>query len=200
MRLPPPADRVEAFGDQRRLGGLQPEAPRGHNARGSRHVRHLEGRLSIAEPERGGADDGLRPIGLDDRRFDQAGGDVRLMGAGIGPDGAAHGTRDGQPELQAGEAGLARDGRRLGHRQAGVGDQILALDADPLGADQDDQAADAGVADDQVGAPTEQEDGHLTCSREADQAAQLEQVVDGREKIRRAADQHGGESGERFAA
>ena len=105
-------------------------------------------------------------------------GDVGLVGAGVGPDGAADGARDGQPELEAGEARLACHGRRLGHRQAGVRHQIVALDAHALGADEDDQAADAGVADDQVGAAAEEEDGQLTRSREADQAAQLEQVVD----------------------
>ena len=179
--------------------GFQSEATPGHHARGSRW-RHLEGRIAVAEPERRGAHDRLRSVGLDDRRLDQASGNVRLVCAGIGPDGAAHGARDGQPELQPGEAGLARHGRRLGHRQAGVRHQVLALDAHALGADEDDQAADAGVADDQVGAATEQEDGQLARSREADQAAQLEQVVDGREEIRRPADAHGRETGQRLVA
>ena len=63
-----------------------------------------------------------------------------------------------------------------------------------LGAVVDDQAAHAGVADDQVRAAAEDEVGQPAAAREADEAAQLEQVVHLGEQVGRAAHAHRGEA------
>ena len=70
--------------------------------------------------------------------------DVRLVGAGVGPHRAADGARDGQPELEArtGPPPCAMVAA-LAIGRPGVGGEPVALDADLLGAHEDDQAADA---------------------------------------------------------
>jgi hypothetical protein len=62
----------------------------------------------------------------------------------------------------------------------------------------DDQAADARIADDQVRATAEQEDGQRSRAGEAHQAAQLEEVVHLGEEVSWAADTHRGESSQRL--
>ena len=101
------------------------------------------------------------PSARDDEGLDEHGPHVRAVGAGVGPHRAAHRARDGQAELQAGQAGLRGHGGRLGHGQPGVGHEALPLDALRLRAHQDHQPADAGVADDQVGAAAEEEEGDV---------------------------------------
>ena len=115
----------------------------------------LEPAVAVGEPERGGVETGLRPVGgqdlgaLEDRR------DVRLVGAGVRPDRAADGARDGQPELEARQPGALGHGRRPGHRDARLGDEPLVEDLGPFGPDLDDEPADARVGDDHVAPPPE---------------------------------------------
>ena len=122
------------------------------------------------------------------------------MRAGVGPHGPTHRARDGQAELQPRQPGLLRLGRRSRHRDAGLGRVAVAVDARPFGTVLDDQPAHAGVADDDVAAPTQDEVGQAARPREAHEGAQLEGVVDGREEVGRPADAHRGEPRQRFVA
>ena len=73
-------------------------------------------------------------VGAQDRRRFQHRSDVGLMSAGIGPDRAANGPWDGQPEFEAGEARSLRQAGGACQRQARLGDQALTLEATVLGA------------------------------------------------------------------
>ena len=77
----------------------------------------------------------------------QDGSHVGFVGAGVGPHGPADRARDGQPELEAGQAGRPGQRRRPGHRQRprrrpGVSRRR----GSPRPGRLDHQAADAGVA------------------------------------------------------
>ena len=63
--------------------------------------------------------------------------------AGVRPDGATDRARDGQPELEARQAGALGLGRGAGHRDARLGGVARPVDPAALGPDVDDQAADA---------------------------------------------------------
>ena len=87
------------------------------------------------------------------------------MGAGVGPHGPADRARDGQAELEAGQAGALGLGRGAGHRHAGLGRVAVAVDLRALGAVLDDEAADPAVADDEVAPPPS-----TTCGSPRDRA------------------------------
>ena len=83
---------------------------------------------------------------------------------------------------------------------ARVGGVALALDARSLGPILDDQAADAAVADHEVAAATQDQMWERARAGEAHERPQLEQVVDGREEVRRSADTHRREPRQRLVA
>ena len=108
--------------------------------------------------------------------------------------------RDGQPELEPGQARALRLGRGARHLDAGLGRVPIAVGARALGADLDHEAADPGVGDDEVAPAAEDEMGQLARPREPHERPQLVGVVHGREEVGRPADAHRGEPGERFVA
>ncbi len=120
----------------------------------------------------------------DTGRFED-GRHVRVVGAGVGPDGTADRARDGEAELEAGQAGLLRLGRGARHLDARLGGVALAVDPRALGPDLDHEAADAGIGDDEVAAAAEDEMGQLAGPRETHQRPELVGVVDGREQVGR---------------
>ena len=137
----------------------------------------LEAAVAVGEPEVRDVERALRAVrGQHARRSDDA-GDVPVVCPGVGPDRATDRARDRQAELEAGQAGLLGLGRGAGHLDARLGHQPLPVDADALGADLDDQAADAGIGDDQVAPPPQQEVRQVAAARELDELAQLEPVV-----------------------
>ena len=113
-------------------------------------------------------------------------GHVGLVRPGVGPDGPADGPRDGQPEFEPGQPGALGLGRGPRHLDAGLGRVARPVDPRALGADLDDQAANAGVGDDQVAAAPEDEVRQAAGPREPDQRPQLEGVVGGGEQVGRA--------------
>src|SRR5262245_13486088 len=82
----------------------------------------LEAALAVAEAELGGGQARLLAVRADDVRGLEDRCDVGAVGAGIGPDRATDAARHGEPELEAGEAGLLglRGGPR--HGDAGLRD------------------------------------------------------------------------------
>ena len=169
-------------------------------ARGRTRRAVLEPAVAVGQAEVGRGHARLGAVGGEDARRLEHAGDVRLVRAGVGPHRAADRARDGQPELEAGQAGPLRLGRGARHLDAGFGRVALAVDARALGPDLDDQAADARIGDDQVAAPPEDDVREPARAGEADQGAQLEGVVDRREQVGRAADAHRREPGERLVA
>ena len=87
-----------------------------------------------------------------------------------------------------------------GHGQPGVGHEPRPVDAAPLRADHDHEPAHAGVADDQVRAAADEDQGDVARAREAHDAAQLEEVVHLREQVGRTADAHRREARQRLLA
>jgi hypothetical protein len=79
----------------------------------------LEPAVAIGQGEIGRGHFALGAVrGKDADRFEHT-GDVGLMRPGVGPHGPADRARDGQPELEAGQAGPLRLGRRARHLDAG---------------------------------------------------------------------------------
>ena len=200
VRLAPAPDLVETGPDRGRV--IRDEMERGGHDDLRRPVRRgvLEAALAIGKPERARGHAHLGPVrpedegGLEDRR------DVRLVGPGIRPHGAAHVSGDREPELESGEARVSRDGRRLRHREPGVRDEAAVGDLIALRADVDEQPAHAGVGDHHVAAAAQERDRHLAPTGQPDQAAQLERVDRRRIEVRRAADAHRREARQRFVA
>jgi hypothetical protein len=93
----PLPDLVEAAGDRRRVGGLEVEGRGQHDV----PAVGLEARVAVGQAEVGGGDSRLRPVGEEDVGPVDDRGDVVVMGAGVGPDRAADGARDCEPELEA---------------------------------------------------------------------------------------------------
>ena len=112
----------------------------------------LEPAVAVGQAERRGRLVRLGAVAAQDAGRLEHGGDVGAVGAGVGPDGAADRAGDGQAELQPAQAGPLGERRRPGQRHARLGDETRALHAAALGPREDDQAADAGVADHQVAA------------------------------------------------
>ena len=117
----------------------------------------LEQAVAIGQPELGDRQRRSCPSAQEQRRRLEDAGDVRLVRSGVGPDRAADGARDGQPELEAGQAGLLclRGGARHGH--ARLGDVPLAVDAVASARTWMTRPRMPGIADDQVAAPAEDE-------------------------------------------
>ena len=160
----------------------------------------LEPAVAIGQGEVGRGHLALGAVrGEDADRLEHA-GDVGFVRPGVGPHGAADRARDGQPELEAGQAGPLRLGRRARHLDAGFGRVAHAVGARALGPDLDDQPADPGIGDDHVAPPPEDDVLEPARAGEANQGAQLVGVVDRREQVGRTADAHRREPGERLVA
>ena len=160
----------------------------------------LEPAVAIGQAEVGRGHLALGAVRGEDADRLEHSGDVGLVGAGVGPHGAADRARDGQPELEAGQAGPLRLGRRTRHLDAGFGRVAHAVGARALGPDLDDQPADPRVGDDHVAPPPEDDVLERARASEANEGAQLVGVVDRREQVGRAADAHRREPGERLVA
>ncbi len=158
----------------------------------------LEPRVAIRESEIGCRDDDLHPVAPQDPRRFQDGGDVRPVGAGVGPDSPADRARDGEPELESGQPRLLGLGRRPRHRDAGLGHVALAVHLGRLGADLDHEATDAAVADDDVAPPAQDQVRDVARPGESDDGPQLVLVANGREQVGRATDPHRREPGKRL--
>ena len=80
--------------------------------------RVLQHALAVAQAQLVARHRRLGAVRAEHARLDEHVAHLRLVGAGVGPHGAAHGARDGQPELEARQARLLGHRRRLGHGQA----------------------------------------------------------------------------------
>ena len=130
----------------RRLSRLQLEGRPGHDL-GRIRWSVLEHALAIGEPEPSAIECLLGAVAAHHARCNDDLADIRFMRAGVRPHGATDSSRDGEAELQTGQALLFAQRRGLGHRQARVRGQPIALEPGLLCAVVDDQAADAGIAD-----------------------------------------------------
>ena len=197
--LAPVTDLVEPLLDQLRVGRRQAEGRVDDDVRPWTAGR-LEPALAVGEAEVGAGDDRLGAVAREDPRGVDDAGDLGLVRTGVRPDRAADRARDRQPEFEAGQPGPLGLGRGARHLDAGLGRVAVALGPRTLGPDLDDEAADAGVGDDEVAPPPEDEVRQLARPGEADERPQLVGVVGRGEQVGRATDPHRGEPRQRLVA
>jgi hypothetical protein len=128
------------------------------------HVR-WNGRVAIGEAHIGVPEHPDGAAAVDAARFHQHVGRLAAVGAGVHAQGAADGARDAPEECQTVDAGIRRRAGDLHVRYGGSGaETVPVLDTDrakSLAAEPDDDARDAGVADDEVRAEADDRHCHV---------------------------------------